>query len=179
MGTRKLSRPSHPVVALPSFIQATRDSGYKSTAAAIAEFVDNSIEAEATRIDIGLTESPGGIEIEIVDNGKGMSKDILPLALQFGGTTRFDKRESLGRYGMGLPNGGLSQARRIEVLSWRSPHSVWQVRLDLDEITGASVTQIAPPQKMTRVRPPSQSGTIVRLRSSDRLDSRRTSTIEL
>ena len=30
-------------VDLPNFIQATRDSGYKSTAAALAEFVDNSI----------------------------------------------------------------------------------------------------------------------------------------
>jgi hypothetical protein len=178
MGTRKLSRSSHPVVALPSFIQATRDSGYKSTAAAIAEFVDNSIEADATRIDIRLTETPDGIEIEIVDNGKGMSKDILPLALQFGGTTRFDKRESLGRYGMGLPNGGFSQARRIEVLSWQSPRSIWQVRLDVDEITSASVTQVAPPQRMTGFRPSCRSGTVIRLRSCDRLDSRRTSTIE-
>jgi hypothetical protein len=37
-------------VDLPNFIQATRDSGYKNTAAALAEFVDNSIEAGATCI---------------------------------------------------------------------------------------------------------------------------------
>jgi hypothetical protein len=39
-----------PLVEIPNFIQATRDSGYRNTAAAFAEFVDNSLEAGATRI---------------------------------------------------------------------------------------------------------------------------------
>ena len=74
MGTRKLFLPDFPVVALPSFIQATRDSGCKSTAAAISELVDNSIEAGAPRVAIRLTEVPDpyAIDIEVVDNGFGM-----------------------------------------------------------------------------------------------------------
>ena len=178
MGTRKLFRPDYPVVALPSFIQATRDSGYKSTAAAISELVDNSLEAGASRIDITLAEAPEPhpIQIEVVDNGAGMSRDLLPLSLQFGGTTRFNKRDGLGRYGMGLPNGGLSQARCIEVLTWQSPQSVWMVRLALDEITSGSTMHVAPPVHVSDVHTASRTGTIVRLRACDRLDSRRIST---
>jgi len=36
-----------PIVAVPTFINAIRDSGCKSTAAALAELVDNSLEAGA------------------------------------------------------------------------------------------------------------------------------------
>lgn len=40
------------IIALDRFIQATRDSGYKGTVSAIAELVDNALEASARRIDI-------------------------------------------------------------------------------------------------------------------------------
>jgi hypothetical protein len=33
------------IVALDTFIQATRDSGYKGTGSAVAELVDNSLQA--------------------------------------------------------------------------------------------------------------------------------------
>jgi hypothetical protein len=180
MGTRQLSRPEYPIVALPAFVQATRDSGYKSTAAAISELVDNSLEAGASRVEVSLTEIPGPhpIQVEVADNGMGMSRDLLPLSLQFGGTTRFNRRDGLGRYGMGLPNGGLSQARCIEVLSWQSPRAVWMVRLALDEVTAGSTMQIASPVRVPGIRPASKTGTIIRLRACDRLDSRRISTIE-
>ena len=36
-----------PIVAVRSFIEATRDTGYKSTGSAIAELVDNALEASA------------------------------------------------------------------------------------------------------------------------------------
>jgi hypothetical protein len=38
------------VVNVTNFIQATRDSRYRNTAAAFAESVDNSVEAGATRV---------------------------------------------------------------------------------------------------------------------------------
>ena len=43
------------IIALDKFIQATRDSGYKGTASAISELVDNSIQAGATRIAISVS----------------------------------------------------------------------------------------------------------------------------
>jgi hypothetical protein len=128
-----------PLVDIPNFIQATRDSGYRNTAAAFAEFVDNSLEAGPTRIDIELrAEVDGEITIEFLDNGCGMSPSQLASALRFGGSTRFSSRNGIGRFGMGLPNAAVSQARRVEVLSWQRPSAVWSafldVRLELEDV---------------------------------------------
>ena len=96
------------IVAVDRFIQATRDSGYKSTSSAVAELVDNAIQADATRIRITVCHATGGetgaVELLVEDNGTGMDPFTLRTALRFGGTTRFNDRTGLGRYGMGLPN---------------------------------------------------------------------------
>jgi anti-sigma regulatory factor (Ser/Thr protein kinase) len=110
------------LIRAENFILATRDTGYRSTSYALAELVDNSIQAGATRIETfvaptGDAECP--LELTIVDNGCGMNPTELRRALAFGGTSRFDDRTSLGRYGMGLPNGALSLARKLTVYSWR------------------------------------------------------------
>jgi hypothetical protein len=41
-----------PLVATESFVRGMRDSGYKSTATAINEFIDNAIQAQADQVDI-------------------------------------------------------------------------------------------------------------------------------
>src|SRR3954467_6830251 len=113
------------IIALDKFIQATRDSGYKGTASAISELVDNSIQAGAKRISITVIASAVDgeektIEISVFDNGCGMDPFTLRQALRFGGSTRFGDRSGLGRYGMGLPNASLSQARRVTVYTWQT-----------------------------------------------------------
>src|SRR2546421_13104687 len=100
------------IIELDHFIQATRDSGYKGTAAALAELIDNSYEAGATRVDVEVRRSGNGEPTLVVaDNGCGMLPSVLRRALRFGGSTRFNSREGTGRYGMGLPNSSLSRAR--------------------------------------------------------------------
>src|ERR1700733_16285887 len=98
------SMKKQSLVNFNNFIVATRDSGYKSTASALAELVDNSIEAKATMVQIYIrkTQEIGLEEYEIilVDNGHGMLENELNVALQFGGSTRFNARGQLGRYGM-------------------------------------------------------------------------------
>src|SRR5215210_1158861 len=89
-----------------NFIQATRDSGYKSLGSALAELVDNSFEAKATRVaieieKIGSDKTPD-VRVRVTDNGNGMDRHTLRHALQFGWSSRFNHRESHGRYGMGL-----------------------------------------------------------------------------
>lgn len=112
------------IVALDKFIQATRDSGYKGTSNAVAELVDNSLQAGATSITVSLTldekEDERSIVLTVIDNGSGMDAQTLRTALRFGGSTRFNDRDGLGRYGMGLPNSSLSQAKRVTVHSWNS-----------------------------------------------------------
>lgn len=168
-----------PIVSVRAFIEATRDSGYKSTSAAIAELVDNAIEANADLIAITIVETfvagTRAISISVLDNGSGMPREVLELALQFGGSTRFGSRKGLGRYGMGLPNGSLSQARRVEVVSWESSDEVWMSYLDVDEIVSGKVATIPAPvqlsAEMLGVDQPS--GTLVTLSRCDRLDFKR------
>jgi anti-sigma regulatory factor (Ser/Thr protein kinase) len=123
---RHLKRDNCSIIALDKFIQATRDSGYKSTASAISELVDNSIQAGATRIAIAVAAKTDDeekfIEVSVLDNGCGMDPFTLRQALRFGGSTRFGDRRGLGRYGMGLPNASLSQARRVTVYTWQPTH---------------------------------------------------------
>ena len=175
---------SFPIVAVRSFIEATRDTGYKSTGAAIAELVDNAIEAEATEIDIQIEpiESAEGkqVAIRVADNGTGMKPQVLRLALQFGGSTRFGSRKAAGRYGMGLPNGSLSQARRVEVFTWTRPGQVWTTYLDVDEIAAGRLQHVPPPKRFPQssLVAKGPSGTVVSLTRCDRLDCRRIRTLE-
>lgn len=188
------------IIALDKFIQATRDSGYKGTASAISELVDNSIQAGATQIAIsvtagGLSDEERAIEVSVLDNGCGMDPFTLRQALRFGGSTRFGDRGGLGRYGMGLPNASLSQARRVTVYSWQSsaqvdsgstrfngtamPERVFMSYLDVDEISRGELDEVPRPEivKNPRSTCVGISGTLVVWTRCDRLDNRRVSTI--
>ena len=129
-----------------NFLLATRDSGYRSTAYAVAEFVDNSLQAGATSVAIVVIAAQTSrypIELLVIDNGAGMDERALARALTFGGSSRFGDRSSLGRYGMGLPNGALSCARRVEVFSWRRGR-ILMSRLDVDELASSRRRTSAP-----------------------------------
>jgi hypothetical protein len=161
------------IVELKQFINATRDSGYKNTAASIAELLDNAFEAGASAVKIALTEgSSGETVISVTDNGCGMTPSVLKLALQFGGSTRFNSRDGAGRYGMGLPNSSLSRARRVDVYSWTRPGVIWWTYLDIDEIASGEMDTVPKPKriKYRSSFPHSRSGTRVVWSKCDRLD---------
>src|SRR5206468_2691071 len=101
----------------------------------IAELIDNSLQAAARHISIEVAAAPdpGRLEILVLDDGCGMDARTLGEALTFGGSSRFNDRSSLGRYGMGLPNGALSRGRRVEVYTWQGDQVLWS-RLDIDEL---------------------------------------------
>ena len=160
---------------------ATRDSGYKTTNSALAELVDNSFEANATWVDIRIDDGDQhGKTITVVDNGVGMTRKALQFALQFGGSSRFNSRRGSGRYGMGLPNGSLSQARRVDVYSWQNPLHIWASYLDVDEVASGQMEGLGEPVRFSpdaEDMPQSPSGTKVVLSKCDRLDFRRTSAL--
>jgi len=142
--------PGEHLVALDRFILATRDSGYKGTGSAVAELVDNAIQAGATRIDVFVLQADGdsnSLVLEVSDNGCGMAPATLMQALRFGGSSRFNDRTGLGRYGMGLPNSSFSQARRLEVVTWRSQRDAWSAALDLDEIAAGKIIYVPGPSR--------------------------------
>ncbi|WP_328914250.1 MULTISPECIES: ATP-binding protein [unclassified Streptomyces] len=123
-----------------NFIRAVRESGYVSLSTALAEVIDNSLQAAASVISITIVRpAVGGFpEVRVEDNGVGMSRPELEACLRFGGSSRFDERKSFGRFGMGLPAASLSQARRVEVASWQGSKAAHQVCLDVDAIVGGS-----------------------------------------
>jgi len=161
------------LVNLNNFIVATRDSGYKSIVSALAELVDNSIEANANEINIITFGTINKIsEIYVIDNGIGMSKTELDIALQFGGSTRFNSRKEFGRYGMGLPNGSLSQCKRVDVYTWQKKNKFFYNYLDIDELLNSS-NYILSKTKSVNVIPfniQSESGTMVIWSNCDRIN---------
>jgi hypothetical protein len=164
-----------------NFLLATRDSGYRSTSLAVAEFIDNSVQAGATSVDVEVLRSGDRrfpVELRVIDDGAGMTFETLASALAFGGSSRFDDRTSLGRYGMGLPNGAMSRARRVEVYTWRGP-DVLTTWLDLDEVISRHRKLLPPVTPVSRPPfvPDTASGTAVWLRKCDRLEHQRPSTV--
>lgn len=178
------------IVAVDKFIEATRDSGYKGTASAISELVDNSIQAGATRVGISIGDHDGKdtTEVSVRDNGCGMDPFTLRQALRFGGSSRFNDRRGIGRYGMGLPNSSFSQARRVTVYTWqhlkgrahtRNVGRIYTTYADYDEIVTGRMHKVPRP-RLARNAPSlcrGKSGTLVIWTGCDRLDNRRVSTI--
>jgi len=84
---------------------------------AIADLVDNSIAAEATRIEIQIEQRIGGkVYVHVADNGIGISEKGLPRAIQYGAADRGDD-SSLGVYGFGLKTACQSFCSKFSVIS--------------------------------------------------------------
>jgi hypothetical protein len=174
----------YQIVAINHFIEATRDSGYKNFSSAVSELVDNSIESGASLISIYLEKGPPskpGLVLTVQDDGSGMSPSVLRLALQFGGTTRFNSRNGIGRYGMGLPNSSLSQTRLLDVYSWTSRGPVWWSYLDVDKISAGEMREVPKPVRKVLPKPyrsqRGESGTLVRWMKCDKIEGRTISSL--
>ena len=124
-------------------IDAMRDNGYKNTATAVAELIDNSIQAGGSKIELLIMEkieyamaNPKARvnEIAVLDDGHGMDSAVLIAAMQFGNGTRLNDRSGMGRFGMGLPASSISQARRVDVWSWKKSGEVLHTYLDIDDL---------------------------------------------
>lgn len=137
-------------------IQAMRDNGYKNTAYALAELIDNSVQANAKSIEIICLEEVQQVKerqrrrlskIAVLDDGDGMNGPVLRKALQFGNGTRLNDRSGIGRFGMGLPNASISQAARMDVWSWQNgPDNALHSFLDVDEIRRRERQNVPRPQ---------------------------------
>ena len=133
---------NHEIMSPSELIESYRSLGYRSTASAIAELVDNSIQAKAKKISIITSEVPEIInnrtlnkitEIAIYDDGHGMDKEELAECLGFGKGSRKQAEDGLGKFGVGLPQASISQARVVTVYSWKKDkcHSTY---LSVDEV---------------------------------------------
>lgn len=117
----------------PLLMESTRAIGY-SLETAIADILDNSISAEASKIVIKYSpyDEP---YLAILDNGVGMDEEELTNAMRYGSYDSTKKREEkdLGRFGLGLKTASLSQCRRLTLVSKKNK-VLSSCRWDLDYI---------------------------------------------
>ncbi len=137
-------------------IKAMRDSGYKSTDYALAELIDNCVQAKASEIEVFCIEERRLVaererrqtrQIAVLDNGDGMTAETLRISLQFGNGLHLNDRSGIGRFGMGLPNSSISQCRRLDVWTWQNgPDNALHSFLDVDRIEAGDLTKVPEPQ---------------------------------
>lgn len=115
-------------------MEGLRDTGYNFNTA-LADIIDNSIAADATRIDIAVDLNPkGDVTVYVADNGYGMNEDGLKNAMRYGSKQREDP-SSLGKFGLGLKTGSTAFCRCLSVVSRGTDDDiVRKVQWDLDYI---------------------------------------------
>ena len=128
------SRPKYNTVR--NTIISDRSSGFKNTAYAVAELIDNSIQSnfrinkkncEVSLIIVEEKTSMSGksydriSQIHVYDEAEGMDEEILGKALSKGQSeNKKDKGfGKMGRYGFGLYMSSISQCRRTEIHTWQ------------------------------------------------------------
>ncbi|KMQ76387.1 ATP-binding protein [Marinobacter subterrani] len=125
------------IVSIPDpgrTMEGLRDTGYNFETA-VADLVDNSIAAEATKVDIQVARDfRGNIRLLISDNGIGMDKKGLVQAMQYGSPRRPDPA-SLGKFGLGLKTASTAFCRRLSLISRPSGGAVaLMATWDLDHV---------------------------------------------
>jgi hypothetical protein len=99
---------------------------------AIADLIDNSIAASATRVEVSIEPQVGSkVYVHVLDDGHGIEKDDLPRAIQYGAEDREDD-SSLGVYGFGLKTASQSFTDCFYVVS-RGKSSESYNRIVFDE----------------------------------------------
>lgn len=108
----------HAPPGASAMLESLRGIGY-SPAAAIADLIDNSIAAGASRVRVDFEWRGSGSIIRITDNGRGMKRDELIQAMRPAGRHPLDPREpgDLGRFSLGLKTASLSQGSLLAVAS--------------------------------------------------------------
>ncbi len=115
-----MSKDRRHIPKASTLMGSLRSMGY-SFESAVADVIDNSISAHAQNVRILFPKSPmDELAIGILDDGDGMSADVLFEAMRYGSLSaeRDRSEEDLGRFGMGLKSASLSQCRCLTVISY-------------------------------------------------------------
>ena len=125
-------------------IRSLRDLGYDFTQA-VADVVDNSIEARATKVAVDIEFDGDDSSVRIADNGIGMKPDELREAMRYGSNRDYDD-EDLGKFGLGLKTASMSQCQRLSVASrWNAERAdIAAYSWDLDHIEKTNRWEILP-----------------------------------
>jgi len=187
---RHMNEESREVFRGSHLAESMRHSGYRNTALALAEIIDNSVEANANHIELLCAEKHNYVEersskqleaIAIFDDGDGMNTEELWNSLLMGEGTRHQAR-GIGKFGMGLPNSSISQCKNVTVYSWKSPDKIMEACLDLDRDLSVKKPKESDIPDVWKSKSAyiknAKSGTLVIWSKLDRFQWRRTSTLQ-
>lgn len=164
------------VTVLPSarkLMESLRDIGY-DLPSAVADLVDNSIDAGAETVDVTFAVDGARSWVRIDDDGMGMEGRELDEAMRYGSHRDYDS-SALGHFGLGLKTGSLSQCRRLTVASRRRRNArLVARRWDLDVVAERDSWDLeSPPRRElpdALVEPlEGRTGTVVLWESLDRI----------
>lgn len=178
--------PGQELIDISKMYESLRYNDY-SIENGLGEIVDNAVEAGAQHINVffekrkiknGRRETEIVDSIAVVDDGCGMSKEILEKCLVLGCSMR-EKRNGklgIGRFGVGMTLGSISLARRVEVFSRdNEKQDFLYTFIDLEMISNRQIQTIPKPEY--KILPNKyeeylfdNTGTVVILKDCDRMD---------
>jgi|UPI0004B01DC2 hypothetical protein len=139
-----MSSPTNLTPSAKRLISSMRDLGYEF-ADAVAEIVDNSIQANANVIQVNLKFEGFDSFLTVLDNGVGMAPSQIREAMRFGSIRDYDQ-DDLGKFGLGLKTSSLSQCDLLTVSSRNSEKRVQihSYAWDIDHISKVDRWEILP-----------------------------------
>ncbi len=190
----KVYKMEQKIFPIELVLDSMTDSGYKDAAHAVAELIDNSIQAggksETVNVELLCIEEKAFStdrttsrisKIAVFDDGSGMSPETLSSALAFGKGTRKGAKTGIGKFGMGLPNASISQCNYVEVYSWQN-NEIYRSYLDLAELVESGKDTLPAPTPINSLPeewvskisvPIKESGTLVIWNNLERLKWKR------
>ncbi|TNJ39463.1 ATP-binding protein [Phaeobacter sp. B1627] len=174
MVVRTTKRQADATPYAASLIEGMRDFGY-TLETAMADVIDNSVTAKATKVEILAETATDEPWIAIVDNGTGMTEPELIEAMRPGTKNPLQEREGhdLGRFGLGLKSASFSQCRQLTVIS-RKDGQTSAATWELDKVAESNDWRVDLEDDLTDIpaadRLPN-AGTIVLWRKLDRLST--------
>ncbi|MDA0228972.1 MAG: DNA mismatch repair endonuclease MutL [Proteobacteria bacterium] len=124
-------------------------------ASAVKELVENAIDAGARQIEVRVSEGGRGL-IQVSDDGCGMSREELPLAIARHATSKLPRDDDLGNIstlgfrGEALPS--IAAVSRLEIISRESgAENAWSLAIE-GGLAGKPVPAAHPPGTTVSVR---------------------------
>lgn len=156
-----------------STVNAYRSFGY-NLSTAVADIIDNSISAGADRIFLDFEWKGKDSYLSVLDNGVGMNRDELVLAMTPGSKDPEESRAAndLGRFGMGLKTASFSQCRKLTVISKKTGFNTIKRCWDLDFINSINswiLLDFVSDENFIKKFDAQKSGTMVLWENLDRL----------
>lgn len=145
----KVTQPIENEIICPPdperIVEGLRDTGYNFNTA-VADIIDNSIAANATKVDILVNMDPlGEITVYVADNGDGMDMDGLVNAMTYGSKVRANLG-SLGKFGLGLKTASTAFCRCLSVISRGEDNTIRKVQWDLDYVAQVHEWKLKKPE---------------------------------